>query len=176
MVSTMSDGWKFEQVPLPKNGRIPLKAADAISRVCYWITLHTARLFWRSSLNRAAARLCRITNRERQNSLRLPKEISFFSWDFLYPCQIREQFFPSAFHRIYQAPVQQFYPGKLTELWRNTAQLFWKLKAMTPAFAKDALSDMRNTLPAESFVTQPVSGLGVTEVTYGIGSRFGFWN
>lgn len=33
MVSTMSDGWKFEQVPLPKNGRIPLKAGYGISRV-----------------------------------------------------------------------------------------------------------------------------------------------
>lgn len=33
MVSTMSDGWKFEQVQLLKNGRIPLNTRYGISRV-----------------------------------------------------------------------------------------------------------------------------------------------
>lgn len=47
---------------------------------------------------------------------------------------------------------------------------------MTPVFAKEALSDMRSTLPADAFLMQLVSGLGVTEVVYGISSRFGFWN
>lgn len=47
---------------------------------------------------------------------------------------------------------------------------------MTPAFAKEVMSDMRNTLPADAFVTQPVSGLGVAEVACGVSSRFGFWN
>lgn len=47
---------------------------------------------------------------------------------------------------------------------------------MTPAFAKEALGDMRDTLPADAFVMQPVSGLGITEVTYGVSSTFGFWN
>lgn len=44
---------------------------------------------------------------------------------------------------------------------------------MTPAFAREALIDIRSILPADAFVMQPVSGLGVTEVTHGISSSFG---
>lgn len=48
-----------------------------------------------------------------------------FSQDFLYPCQIPERFFLSpAFHHIYQAPVQQFYAGKLIEPWKKYSTTF----------------------------------------------------
>lgn len=56
---------------------------------------------------------------------------------------------------------------------KNTTRLFWKLKATTPAFAKEVLSDMRNIVPADAFMMQPGSGVRVIEVAYGISSRFG---
>lgn len=79
MVSTMSDGWKFEQVQLLKNGRIPLNTRYGISRVACWVALHTALLFWISSLTWAAIHLCPVTDRGEQKSLKLPERFHFLS-------------------------------------------------------------------------------------------------
>lgn len=128
---------------ITKEWQNSLKTGCGISRVAYWVALHTALLFWISSLTWAAIHLCPVTDRGEQKSFELPERFHFLS-GLLFSLSNPRAVLPFSC-------ISSHTPGhsitvlsrKLPEPWKNTAQLSWNLKATTAAFAKEALSDMR---------------------------------
>lgn len=145
-----------------------------MSRVSCWVALHTALLFWITSLTWAAIHLCPVTDRGEQKSLKLPERFHFLSGHLvslsnpraILPFSCISSHTPGHSIAVLSRKITRAMKKQHDFLGTSKPQLLHLLKRHWVTWE----------LRADVFAMQLVPGLGVTAVAYGISSRFGFWD
>lgn len=145
MVSTMSDGWKFEQVLLRQSSTVPLGAAQGAAELA--AELHITP----SSRPLPAPQL-----QERLQFLS-GVLVSFSKPSTILPSSCISSHIPG--------PSTAVLSRKIKRAVKKCSTAFWEAPAPTAPFAAERPSDRRNPPPAAASAVQPVSvsGPGVTE-------------